>query len=126
MNTMSATLVEKKQGLIMIDIADLNEKLIRYNNVVSINLNFDYIYEHYNCEIVLSEDIFNENNSKLCIEFNNISQFNLIDFNSKFNQFVGAFVERETNGLEGVRYFLSQYENEDVSLKCFDISYTLN
>lgn len=123
MNTMSDILVVKKQELIMIDTNNLNEMFLKFNNVVSVKLIFDYIYEYYNCEIVLSEDIYEENGNKLYLEFINISEFNLKDFKSKFNQFFDMFVAKEENNLDGIKYIVSQYENDDISLKCFDVKY---
>ena len=110
-----------EQGAVVIEIAELNEKLATYNNVVNLTINYEADSYAYDMVLTISKDIFDERVSLLKIHFSKISSLKVFEFNSGVKQFMNMTISQSHDGLENVKYHVRQVEDDDIYFNCFGI-----
>ncbi|HEN9694296.1 TPA: hypothetical protein U9J56_003553 [Acinetobacter baumannii] len=103
----------------MTNTNELNGKFVKYNNLYSISLFFDDFSGNYNLDMVLAKDLSDMYSEKIKIRFFNIFNLYLNDFGNRFTQLVYLNIEKNLDGWDGVKYNLTQIEDEKILFKFY-------
>ena len=97
----------------MINLHELNERLIQNNCVVSLHVDIEKDTLKYNLLLTLSASE-NANDDKLALYFWDVSNLQLTEFGGGLTQFMHLNISRLTSGLDRMRYVLADQENEKI------------
>jgi hypothetical protein len=98
----------------MIDLNDLNERLIQNNCVVSLHIDMEKDTLKYNLLLTLSESE-NESDDKLVLYFWDVSNLQLMEFGGGLTQFMHLNIARLTSGLDRMDFALTELEHGKIS-----------
>ena len=97
----------------MINLEDLNERLLTYDYVRSISIKFGEQEMKYNLTLVMA-DSESLNADELQFDFKDVSSLNLKKFGGGLTQFIHLKVLGVGSGYDRVIYELSEVEHENI------------
>ena len=97
----------------MIELRDLNERLIENSCVRSIHLDIENETLKYNLLLTLSESD-NYDKSKLTLYFFDVSNLSISDFGGGITQFMHLKISRVSNGFDRIRYEITDVEDNKI------------
>ena len=98
----------------MIDLQDLNDRLIKNSCVVSLHIDMEKDTFKYNLLLTLSESE-NESADKLVLYFWDVSNLKLMEFGGGLTQFIHLKISRLTSGLDRMSFVLNELEHGKIS-----------
>jgi len=106
----------------MINLFELNEKIINHNCVYALAIDKEPATHKYNLLLSLGDSEF-ETCSKLNIYFHDVSALNICEFGGGLTQFMKLFIVRDEHGLDRVNFHLRDEEHRKIyfSFASFDV-----
>lgn len=93
-----------------------------FAHIFSFTIEYDEIERFYNLKLTLCKDLFDIKQPFLIVNFIGVTNLNLSDFDSQFNQILGLVIEDNINSWERIKYDVHQIEDDGLFFRCFDIN----
>ncbi|MBF7699058.1 hypothetical protein [Acinetobacter pollinis] len=103
-------------------VNEIQNLITEFAHIFSFTIEYDEIERFYNLKLRLCKDLFDIKQPFLIVNFIGVTNLNLSDFDSQFNQILGLVIEDNINGWERVKYDVHQIEDDNLSFRCFDIN----